>query len=511
MIRLFPLLLLLLLGAPGLRAQPKPTQPRRLELPHEAENTDIRVLPLADTTVVLFLESTERSHFYPQYTFEHFDHDLRPLRTVVLDKVPREYHPLEAAAVAPYAFVLFQSDYSTAKFQVYRLDLRTGAVQGFAFDTKTVDALYDLEVLDGKLFATVQVQRHLTVLHLDIDQEEFRLLPSVYESVPTEFTFLPDSATGRAGYVVSQSNGFRSRLQVKQLSAQGQLLASRFIQAESDRGLVAAQLSPGDTTQRIVAGTYTLRDPRYCQGLFASNLPGDPALRPPLRFYDFTVMKHFFDFMKPRRATRLLARSAQLRAAGRELRLRYRVLTHRMIPFGDGYVLVGEVYYPQYRNNSTFYGWPYLPGPRGFGNYRDYAAPRNFEGYRATHALVCGFDRYGTLLWDNTFVLRDVEQSELVETVRMRPLSDGQRLVLAYLHEDKFRYKIVDGTTTSPNDLQVPLQTTAEGQHEKTLNTSEQGVLPWYGSRFLAYGYQRVRPERGNARQVFFLNVVAFD
>lgn len=515
MIRLFPLLLLLLLGVPGLRAQPKPTQPRRLELPHERENTDIRVLPLADTSVVLFTESTERSHFQPQYSFEHFDRDLRPVRTVVLEKVPREYRLLQAAAAVPYAFALFQSEYTAAKFQVYRLDLRTGEVDGFAFDTKTVDDLYDLEVLDGRLFATVQVQRHLTVLHIDVDREEFRLLPAVYESIPTEVTFLPDSATGRAGYVVSQTNGFRSRLQVKQLSAQGQLVASRFIQAESDRGLITAQLSPGDSTQRMVAGTYTLRDPRYCQGLFASNLPGDPALRPPLRFYDFTVLKHFFDFMKPRRAERLRSRSAQLRAAGRELRLRYRILTHRMIPFGDGYVLVGEVYYPQYHSTNSYYGWGYYSGPRVLNNYyrnTPYAQPtRAADGYRATHALVCGFDRYGTLLWDNTFVLKDVEQNDLIETVRLRPLPDGKRLVLAYLHEDEFRYKIVDGTTTSPNDLQVKLQTTPDGQHEKTLDTSQQGVLPWYGSRFLAYGYQRVRPEHGNQREVFFLNVVAFD
>ncbi|GAB3834655.1 hypothetical protein [Hymenobacter jeollabukensis] len=502
-------LLLLLLSPLALRAQLTPTQPRRLELPLDPGTSDVRVLPLADTTVAVFVESTAGSSFRPEYSFQHFDRDLRPLRNLPV-KVDREYRLVQATAAAPYAFALFESEYVASKFQVFRLDLRTGEVEGFLFDTKTVEDLYDLEVLDGKLFATVQVQRHLTVLHIDVDQEEFRLLPAVYESIPTEVTFLPDSATQRAGYVVSQSNGFLSRLQIKQLSAQGQLLASRFIQAESGRGLITAQLSPGDSTQRLVAGTYTLRDPRYSQGLFASNLPGDPALRPPLRFYDFAVLKHFFDFMKPRRAARLRARSAELRAAGRELRLRYRILTHRMIPFRDGYVLVGEVYYPQYRTGNSYYGWSGM-APRYYDSYRSNLTQRNLDGYRSTHAVVCGFDRYGTLLWDNTFVLKNVEQNTLTETVRLRPLADGQRLVLAYLDKDKLRYKIVDGTTTSPNDLEAPIQTNAEGKHEKTLDTEQQGVLPWYGSRFLTYGYQRVRPEHGSARQVFFLNVVAFD
>lgn len=508
MLRFAPLLLLLL-SPLALRAQqPTPTQPRRLELPLDPGTSDVRVLPLTDSSVTVFVESTARSSFRPDYSFQQFDRDLHPLRTVPVQP-DREYRLEQATAAVPYAFALFQSEYVPSRFQVFRLDLRTGEVEGFSFDTKTVETLYDLEVLDGKLFATVQLQRHLTVLHIDVEREEFRLLPALYESIPTELTFLADSSTQRAGFVVSQSNGFLSRLQVKQVSAQGQLVASRFIQAESGRGLITAQLSPGDSTQRLLAGTYTLRDPRYSQGLFASNLPGDPALRPSLRFYDFSVLKHFFDFMKPRRAARMRARSAEMRTAGRELRLRYRILTHRMIPFQDGYVLVAEVYYPQYRNNGSYNGWASAMGPRYLD--RSLSSPRSFDGYRSTHAVVCGFDRYGTLLWDNTFVLKNVDQNTLAETVRIRPLPDGQRLVLAYLDEEKFRYKIVDRTATSPNDLQVPIQTTAEGKREKTLDTEQQGVLPWYGSRFLTYGYQRIRPEHGSSRQVFFLNVVAFD
>jgi len=35
-------------------------------------------------------------------------------------------------------------------------------------------------------------------------------------------------------------------------------------------------------------------------------------------------------------------------------------------------------------------------------------------------------------------------------------------------------------------------------------------LLPWFGSRFVATGYQRVRSERGPDREVFFLNSVVF-
>ncbi|WP_162910871.1 hypothetical protein [Hymenobacter oligotrophus] len=490
-------LMLLLLWLPlGLRAQLAPTQPKRLELKLEPSYSDVQVVPLPDSTVVLFVENEPSNSFKIEYRFQHFNRELQLAREAVVE-VPTEFDLRFACAETPYAYALFQSGYIQSRFQVFRLDLRNGQTQGFSFDTKLVNDLYDLEVLNGKLFATVQVAQHLTVMHIDMDGEEFRLLPSVYEPLPTQLTFLADSATERVGYVLSQTNGRLSRLQVKQLSARGQLLASQFIQAESGRGLVTAELSPGDSVRRLLTGTYTLRDPRYSQGLFATDLSGGPTARPPLRFYDFTVLKHFFDFMKPRRAERLRARSAQRRAAGRDLRLRYRILTHRMLPFDDGYVLMAEIYYPRYRYDS--YGLVL------------FAPNRTFDGYRSSHAIVCGFDRNGTLLWDNTFVLKNAERPTLTETVRARPLPDGRRLALAYVDEDKIRYKIVDRTAPSPNDLHVPLATNTQGLREKAVSTTRTGILPWYGSRFLAYGYQRVRPEQGSPREVFFLNVVAFE
>ncbi|KAA9338396.1 hypothetical protein F0P96_06055 [Hymenobacter busanensis] len=488
------LLWALLLAPMALWAQP--TQPARLELRLDPDESDVRVLPLADSTVALLVESPMKGKFQQEFALLHYDQQLRQRRRTPLP-VPKEYQLTESAAELPYAYALFQSNYTAAKLLLLRVDLRTGALREYSFDTEKVDDIYSLEALSGNLFASVEVDGHLTVLHLDIAQEQYRLLTSLYEPLPAQLTFLADSVSKRLAFVLSQSNGLRSRLQIKQLSAQGQLLASQFVQAESERGLITAELSPGDSASRLLTGTYTLRDPRFSQGLFATDLTPSAAVRAPLRFYDFLSLKHFFDYMKPARAERMRARSAKRRAAGREMRLHYRLLTHRLLPFQSGYVLVGEVYYPHYRYDS----------PYGTMLY----ALRAFDGYRSTQAIVCGFDSTGTLLWDNSFLLKNADRYTLTETVRVRPLPDGQRLALAYLDEEQLRYKIIDRTTPAPNDLQVPLLTNLEGKREKTVSTNHEGILPWVGSRFLAYGYQRVRPEHGESRLVFFVNAVAFE
>jgi len=216
--------------------------------------------------------------------------------------------------------------------------------------------------------------------------------------------------------------------------------------------------------------------------------------------------------MSPGRANRIKQKSEKMRATDRVMRLRYRTLIHDLVPFEDGYVMVAEVYFPHYRYNSYGMGFPYSPYYySGYGNANWANGNRNFDGYRITHALVCGFDKRGNLLWDNTFVLKDVVRYSLTETVRLRPMPNG-RVAIAYLDNDKLCYKVIDKSTPSPNDLHVSLQTSAlPTAKEKAANTSQEGLVTWYGSRFLAYGYQHVRAERAPNREVFFLNAVSFE
>jgi hypothetical protein len=371
------------------------------------------------------------------------------------------------------------------------------------------------------LFATVLLndRLHVTALLLDVATGHMQYLTSIYEPLPTQLTFVADAATRRAEYVLSQTNGRKSRLLLKQLTDRGQLVSSEFVQAESDRSLITAQLTPPqDTTARLLMGTYSLRDANYAQGLFATDLRSvsETGTKAPLRFYDFLRLKHFFDYLKPSRQARLRLRTERRIARSvPPLRWHYRLLLHELMPQSDGgYVLVAEVYYPHYRySNYGSYTGPY----NSLGNQFGYGYPANFnsrvfDGYQTTHALVCGFDRSGTLLWDNTFVVQNLRRSELEEAVRLQTLPDG-RLVLAYLDEHKLRYKLINRAESSPNDHEVPIETalpTATAGPERPTDTSQADLLPWFGSRFVATGYQRVRVENGPDREVFFLNSVVF-
>ena len=488
-----------------------PVQTARTELPLSTDNSEAHVQALpADSSVVILLGRDRPFSSKVSFFFLQYDRDLR-LRRERPVEVPDEFQFTRICSEGTAVFALFSSRTMPGRLWAMAFDGLTGAVRTQQFETRLSREIVELKALDGTLFATVLLADHLhvTAILLNIATGQMQYLPSVYEEIPTQFTFVADAASGRAEYVVTQTNGRKTRLLLKQLTDRGQLLRSEFVQAESERNLITAQLSPPqDTTARLLTGTYSLRDPNYAQGLFATDLSASPdGPKASLRFYDFLRLKHFFDFLNPRRQARLRLRIDRREARSvAPLRWHYRLLLHELVPLaGGGYALVAEVYYPHYRYNS----YSGSLSPVGSGPTGPYASSRVFDGYQTTHVVVCGFDRQGTLLWDNTFVVDNLRRYELEETVRLRPLEDG-RLVLAYLDENKLRYKLINRAEATPNDLQVPLQTNGPSIVEKTTNTEQADLLPWFGSRFLASGYQKVRSATGAEREVFFLNSVVF-
>ena len=514
-------------SSPALTPAPLPEQTARLELrlPGDGDG-EVHVQPLAaDSSIVLLagqqVRNTSRIAFY----FQHYDAQLRRRREVPV-AVPPEFGFVRLCAEGRTVYALFSSRLEPGRLWVVAFDTAGGgALRSQTFETKLSREIVALRAVEGSLFATVVLSNatHLTALLLNMGTGQFRYLPSIYEPLPAQLSFEADERTGRAAYVLSQTNGRKARLQLKQLGANGQLLGAEVVQAESERNLLTAQLSPlADSSARLLAGTYSLRELSYAQGLFATDLrpaagaaPGAGAVpanaHAPLRFYDFLRFKHFFDFLKPQREQRLRQRAARRQQqALAPRRWRYRLLLHSMQPLpGGGFVLTAEVYYPHYRYNNGFYpasglGSAFVPG----GNYAG-SSTRVFDGYSTTQALVCGFAPDGTLLWDNSFVVKDLRRFKLTEVIRQAPLPDG-RLVLAYVDEEELCYKLVQQATPSPNDLRVPLQTSATGTGERAYDTSDTNLQTWFGSTFVASGFQHVRPDKGPEREVFFLNKIVF-
>ena len=527
--QLFTILLVLgVFGASAQRVPPPPPadapqQRARAELLLDPATDDVQVQSLpADTSVVLFIRH-EGPGRQVRYVFQCYGARLR-LRDEQEVQIPTEYELRRMCSEPGVVYALFSAPESQGRLLAVAYDVRGGQVRVQPFDTKLARHVGALKALNGRLLATVSLSDalHQTVLLLDVASGRFQFLSTLYEPLSSELTSVADRPSRRAEFVLSQTNGRKQRLMLKRLSAeQGELLNSELVQTESERSLLTAELSPpADTTTRLLAGTYGLRDVQYAQGLFATDLTATTATdKPALRFYDFRRLRHFFDYLNPAHEARLRGRADRREAReAAPIHWHYHLLLHELLPQPDGgYTLIAEVYTPQYTySNGSFNSFtPALAGMGGrpYGPYSNYTSGRALLGFRTSHVLVCGFDKRGGLLWDNTYVVpADVVRSELEEAVQPLTLADG-RVVLAYLNGDnELHYKCINQDVAGDNDRQVQLLTfSSDGKEpDKVLDTRQPDLLPWANNQFVASGFQRVRGGKGPERQVFFLQALGF-
>ena len=395
----------------------------------------------------------------------------------------------------PYTYLLFGGD-DQQEYTFARISHSTGDINVRKYELEDVDAIFEYNVLQGNYFliARNRNDQKPLLLHLNPRSGETKILPSIYGDESTFSDMLADPVNRRLDVVLTESNGRISRLQVKSFDAEGELLSNHFILQQENRSLLNAEITPGDSTRKILLGTYGTRDLRYTQGFFAAPVASQATTD---QFYNMLQLNNFLKYMKPRREERTRRRETARLRAGKDPSYRYRLLLHDLITTPNGYVLAGEIYYPQYRNNSS---------PL-WGTSRSMAFNRAHDGYKRTHAVALGFDKDGVLLWDNTFPLRDVVTYELTHTVEVNRAPDG-RVVMAYPESGKIKYQVMDQDKFDKEERELEILTYDE--KEKIQDTSYPGIIRWYDGNFAAFGFQRIKSADSGVRNVFYINKISF-
>ena len=214
-----------------------------------------------------------------------------------------------------------------------------------------------------------------------------------------------------------------------------------------------------------------------------------------IQYIEFSQLQHFFDYLKPQRQQKLLARANKKKEEGKDYKFHYRLLVHDLQPTPTGLTLVAEVYYPQYRGSTLAYGGIV----RGTDRY---------EGYRYTHAFICGFNKQGNLLWDNCFPIKELLSKELIEMVQVS--HQGDRMVLAYPNDGEITTEVIQESKVLKETEKFKLKTATE--NEKVTFSAQDNLMAWYDRHFLACGFQKIAPSKtsGSQREVFYLNKLTY-
>jgi hypothetical protein len=495
---------LLLLVTSSLPVAAQLNQVLRLEVPVTEDDYDDLIFDVTPLESKGLLVSTQ-----PRYPGGKDENNWRISRydTTLLKvwentyKVEYLYVPVQTYLDSNYYYVLLSLPESK-KFKIFRLDITSGDHEWMDGNALTYIYVTEFKVLSNTAFIGGVVNYRPVVLTYNFFDKRTRVLPALYEP-RTELNHIQIDPFQRISNVLiySQERN-RGKLSIRSFDYSGKVMQNVTLESPKEKGLVTGRITSLNEQEKLVMGHYSYKNLPYSQGLFLAKLNGDKQEY--IKYFQFNDFNNFFNFMKPRRQERIKERIKKKRLKGKEMLLHYRLLMHDIIETPDQYILVAEAFYPQYRSGSM-YGYTYYPMMGR--NYGD----RVFDGYRYTHAVICGFDKKGNLLWDNSFEIQDVVNYNLREMVEVA--LDNDKIVLTYPEEGEIHTKVIRGNDVLKEKEKFKIATNFE--EDKVIDSDDVSIDHWYNRYFISWGTQEIQGPRTAGitakRKVFYLNKITYD
>lgn len=477
----------------------------RLEVPIKEDDYEDLIYDVTSLNSNGLLVSTQPR--YPggrdgnNWTITRYDTTLRQLWTNTY-KVDHLFEPVQTYLDTNYYYVLLgQPD--SKKFKIFRLDLITGDHEWMDGNTLTYIYMTEFKVLSNTAFIGGVVNYRPVVLTFNFFDKRTRVLPALYEP-RTELNHIQIDPFQRISNVlIYNQERNHGTLSIRSFDYSGKLMQNVTLESPKEKGLITGRITSLNGQEKLIMGHYSYKNLPYSQGLFMAKLNGDQQEY--IKYFQFNDFKNFFNFMKPRRQEKIKERILKKREKGKEMLLHYKLLMHDIIETPDQYILVAEAFYPQYRSGSS-YGYTYSPIGMMGRNYND----RVFEGFHYTHAVICGFNKAGNLLWDNSFEIKDVVNYSLREMVEVA--LDEDKIILTYPEDGEIHTKVIRGNDVLKENEKFKIATNFE--EDKVIDSDDVNIDHWYNKYFISWGTQEIQGPKTagiNKRKVFYLNKITYD
>jgi len=418
-------------------------------------------------------------------------------------------------------------------YQVVKVGV-AGFMETFYLSAVDRFQITDFQTLGYSVFMAGTVREEPMLLYTNLASKQSKVLPGVTQANTVIQSVDIDTLHHLVNVCYAARKGKEVKLISRTFDEYGQSIGQTKVEPDPDYSLLNGRLFWLNDTTKLMIGTYGIRNMQggnnsASQGMFLSKIVYDEVEF--TKYHSFTDFKNFFNFMSEREQERMFRKIERKKENGDDVKLNYRLLVHDIIEQNGNYLISGEVFYPEYRNNnsgpygmSSWWGSPMMMSPLGFGGLGYYSGLFNpyyydpwfgsrrmnngqvFNGFVYTHAIVADFSPKGDLLWDNSLPFENVKSMELKEKVRVKPNED-QTVAMFYSNKGAIKAKVFDKDKVLADRQPIPIMTSDLGDRVRQTTTDE--VLYWYGNYYLAFGYQRITGDDGR-RSVFYLNKILF-
>lgn len=275
--------------------------------------------------------------------------------------------------------------------------------------------------------------------------------------------------------------------------------------ANIDKNIIGITASKVDGDKYVYTGTYSTKSTSSSEGLFFCTAKKGKVEN--IEFHNFIDLKNFLSYLPEKRQEKIKKKQAKKANKGKELTFQYNIAPHEIIEISDGYLFLGEAYYPTYRTEVY-----YETVVRNGQTVQVRRTRKVFDGYQYTHATLAKFDKSGKLLWDQSFemwsaykpfhVKKFISIAEKNETSIKLIFTSG-----SYIHSKSYGF---DGSIKKESKSQQ-IKTGKEGDKTKF---SFSNLDYWYDNYFLAFGRQKIKNKdlKGKKkRKVLFVSKIKYE
>lgn len=469
-------------------------QNKRLEIPITYNFESFEVASAKNYGIVLYrrVSDLKTDQFEIIHTDTSFHEKWRGLLPI-----ERNFEFAKQIAAHGNLYLIFYDKYFADRgFHLYEINLEQGTYTKFIVRNSVPFLPRVFEVnADGAIIGGY-FNRTPLVLFFEFKTQKSKILPGLFNEAG-ELTQIKINADESFNVLISAKNYQKQQtLWLKNYDRLGKLERNVMLQPEGNNSLIFGRAIQANNNSQIITGVYGTRNSQYSRGLFVARVTDDGVQQ--IKYYNYAELENFFKYMRAKREQRVKERINRKKIKGRKIKFEYRFLVHELVPYKNQFILLGEAFYPRYKQT---YG-------SGYG-ISSGATTYTFDGYQYTHAVVLGIDANGELLWDNSFEINDVKTFTLEQFVKMD--AQKEKIALLYLYDNKIRTKIIQDSIVLEGKTSNLLQPKSESSQATERETIVNKLDYWYGDYFLAYGVMDSPSFMNRSRKkVFFVSKVSY-
>lgn len=219
-------------------------------------------------------------------------------------------------------------------------------------------------------------------------------------------------------------------------------------------------------------------------------------------YYNFLDLKNFLSYLPDRKQEKIEKKKARKKKRGEEMKLNYLIAAHEVMVVDDGYLFLGEAYYPTYRTETT----------TTYVNGKPTTTTRSvFDGYQYTHAVLAKFSRKGDLVWDQSFEMWPYYKPFYAKKFISASISnEGIDMVFASYNRIISKSVGFDGAVLA-DSRSNELELSYEGDKARYTFTN---LDYWYDNYFIAHGTQTIKNKTDDnvkrKRKVLFITKLKY-